>query len=211
MLVAKHVGLADPANFSDFKHLVLASLSLWTMLAKLYHYETVDRMLEKKFPNLTEDEREDQRKKGNFSLLDLVTHGELLLHDIRQVNDDKLGSWDPEARHCGCVNKDRVVVGHPWSGRGHESITGERAHRTQIPVRELNAEILSAVGKLQIEWAKDVGEHLELKDPEGDNPRISIFQMPSKFDLEPNRDTPEWLLVNGRHVCAYLTLIYTIH
>lgn len=207
MLVAKHVGLADPANFSDFKHLVLASLSLWTMLAKLYHYETVDRMLEKKFPSLTEDEREDQRKKGNFSLLDLVTHGELILHDIRQANDDKLGSWDPEARRCGCVSKGRVVFEHPWDGRGYESITGERAHRTQIPVRELNAEILSAVGRLQIEWTKDVGEHLELKDPEGDNPRISIFQMPSKFDLEPNRDTPEWLLVNGRHVCAYLTLV----
>jgi hypothetical protein len=37
MLIARSFGLADASNFSDFKLLVLASLSLWTMLAKLSH------------------------------------------------------------------------------------------------------------------------------------------------------------------------------
>ncbi|KAH0536011.1 hypothetical protein FGG08_007094 [Glutinoglossum americanum] len=195
MLIAKSFGLADAANFSDFKRLVLTSLSLWTMLAKLFHYETVDRMLEEKFPSLTDGEREDQRKIGNFSLLDLVAHGELLSRDTKQGNNGRPGNKDQEARCCNCGNF--VLPKYLRSSHGLDSITTERVHRTQVPVRELNAEILAAVGKLQIDWTKDVGEHLELKDPEGDNPRLSVFQMPSKFDLEPNRGTPEWLLMNG--------------
>jgi hypothetical protein len=205
MLIARSFGLADASNFSDFKLLVLASLSLWTMLAKLSHYETADRMLEKKFPNLSDDEREDQRKLGNFSLLDLVTHGGLLLRDIRQGS--KRESENSDVRCCNCGH---VALEYPRSGRDHDFIIAERARRTQVPVRELNAEILAAVGKLQIDWTMDIGEHMELKDPEGDNPRISVFQMPSKFDLEPNRGTPEWLLMNGRYVCMCLVLTYTM-